>query len=132
MVRLKRCSYQEITSPSFPAGYSTESWVFLSVLCINWMHGCRSVPCGKWRKSDRTAILNVQASVARVLHLDTETQRSANQVEKELSSRFISYTGEEVAKMEPLTFDQVIPALPHHFNFGLDQGTNTFIFDKAC
>lgn len=76
------------------------------------MHGCRSVPCGKWRKSDRTAILNVQASVARVLHLDTETQQSANQVEKELSSRFISYTGEEVAKMEPLTFDQVIPALP--------------------
>ena len=50
-MRLKRCSYQEITSPSFPAGYSTESWVFLSVLCINWMHGCRSVPCGKWRKS---------------------------------------------------------------------------------
>ena len=34
------------------------------------------------------------------------------QVEKELSNRFFTYTGEEVAKMEPLTFDQVFPALP--------------------
>jgi len=112
IVRLKGCTYQDILAPSFSLQHSTESWMLLSLLYINWMHGCRGAPRGRWRKSDETALFNVQASVERILRKDTEITRSAAQVEKELSNRFVTYTGEEVAKMEPLTFDQVFPALP--------------------
>jgi len=54
----------------------------------------------------------MRAAVQRVLRLDQQIVRSPEAVEKELSSRFISYSGEEVPRMEPLSCDQITPALP--------------------
>lgn len=110
--RLNRCNFEEVLTAEFSAEFSLECWTLLSLLYVNWMHGCRAAPKGRWRKSDLTAVSTLRASVQRVLQGDADFERSAASVEKELSSRFVSYSGEEVPKMEVLTYDQVAPALP--------------------
>ena len=108
---LKRSSYGDVLVDSFVANHAGECWTLLSVHYINLLHGCRSPPVGCWRKIDATAVSSVRAAVQRSLRLDSPAERSSESVEKELSSRFVSYTGEEVPKMEVLTKDQIAPAL---------------------
>ena len=84
----------------------------MSLLYVHWLHSSSGTPRGPWRRSDETAVFNLEASVQRILRLDKDVSRPTSEVEKELSSRFISYTGEEVPKMEPLTLSQIEPALP--------------------
>ena len=97
---LKRSSYGDVLVDSFVANHAGECWTLLSVHYINLLHGCRSPPVGCWRKIDATAVSSVRAAVQRSLRLDSPAERSPESVEKELSSRFVSYTGEEVPKME--------------------------------
>ena len=105
-------SYEEASSELFASWHCVDSWTLVSVLCLNWMHGSRGVPKGRWRRSDAAAVDNVRAAVQRSLKGDLTLQRSVREVEKELSLRFVSYTGEEVPRMEPLTLAQITPALP--------------------
>jgi hypothetical protein len=105
-------SYEEVISCDFSTAFGEESWVFLSVLFVNWLNGSRGVPRGRWRKTDLNAVTCLRAAVQRALRLDKVVERSLAAVEKELASRFVSYTGEEVPKMEPLSCEQIIPGLP--------------------
>ena len=99
---LKRSSYSDVLVFSFVANHAGECWTLLSVHYINLLHGCRSPSVGRWRKIDATVVSSVRAAVQRSLRLDSPAERSSESVEKELSSRFVSYTGEEVPKMEVL------------------------------
>ena len=112
VVALRSTSSSEAASEAFAAEHGTESWTLLAVLYVNLLHGVRGVPKGRWRDADATAVSNLQAAVQRVLRLDVSVTRTVETVEKELSSRFVSYTGEEIPRMEPLSVDQVLPALP--------------------
>lgn len=109
---LAKASFADAGDEGFAQEYGEDSWVFLSVLFVNSLHGRRGVLKGRWRAVDATAVLTMRAAVQRALRLDSMTFRPPEEVEKELSSRFISYTGEEVPKMEPLSWEQIRPALP--------------------
>ena len=102
----------DVIEKTFSDRWCEDCWVFLSVMFCNHLHGRRGVPQGRWRRGDLTAISTLRSSVQRVLRLDTPVPRSPEVVEKELSARFVSYTGEEVARMEPLCLERVLPALP--------------------
>ena len=67
---------------------------------------------GRWRSWEKRVILTLRKSVKRTLSQDGTVERSVGQVEKELSSRFLSYTGEEIPKLEILSIAQVEPSLP--------------------
>ena len=69
----------------------------------------------------------VRASVKRMLVKDDELQRCPQDVEKELASRFVTYSGEEVPKMQVLSVDQVLPALPP-----ASHGGSIFAVDLVC
>lgn len=56
----------------------------------------RAVNPGAGSKLQRRALAEIQASVKRMLAKDAELHRCPKDVEKELSSRFVTYTGEEV------------------------------------
>ena len=84
-----------------------DCWVFLSMSFCNILHSCRGVPQGL-----KAAISTLRACVQRTLRHDMPIPRTAEAVEKELSARFVSYTGEEVARMEPLCLERILPALP--------------------
>ncbi|CAL1140246.1 unnamed protein product [Cladocopium goreaui] len=109
---IETTSYENAKSELFVSRHCIDSWTLVSVLCLNWLHGSRGVPMGRWRKTDVSAVDNVRAAVQRALAEDTTVPRSAREVEKELSLRFVSYTGEEVPRMEPLSLAQITPALP--------------------
>ena len=112
LLMLGTLSCAEILQPQFVSRWAEDSWTLLSVLFVNSLHGCRQIPEGRWRKVEATAVSTMRAAVQRTLSQDTLVNRSLQATEKELSARFVSYTGEEVPKMEPLTLSQILPALP--------------------
>ena len=109
---LRRVSLEEVSLTSFVREWSDDCWLFCSIEYNNYLHGCRSSPVGCWRKSDLAAVGCLRRAVERTLAQDVHLPRSVKEVEKELSHRFVSYSGGEVPTMEILTFDQVVPALP--------------------
>lgn len=109
---LRRASLEEVSLTSFVREWSDGCWLFCCIEYNNYLHGCRSSPVGCWRKSDLAAVGCLRRAVERTLAQDVHLPRSVKEVEKELSHRFVSYSGGEVPTMEILTFDQVVPALP--------------------
>lgn len=109
---LRRASLEEVSLTSFVREWSDDCWLFCCIEYNNYLHGCRSSPVGCWRKSDLAAVGCLRRAVERTLAQDVHLPRSVKEVEKELSHRFVSYSGGEVPTMEILTFDQVVPALP--------------------
>lgn len=96
----------------FCSRHAVDCWTLLSIWFCNSLHGIRHVPTGKWGRVELTAVLNLRASVERVLANDAVLQQDPQLVKKELSSRFVNYSGDEIPKMEPLCLAQVSPALP--------------------
>ena len=109
---LKATSYENAHDVMFVQKFAEDSWVLLSVLSCNSLYGSRDVPLGRWRRHEIVCVGSMRANVQRCLRLDCHVTISAHDVEKELSNRYVSYSGEEVPKMEPLSFDQILPALP--------------------
>ena len=96
------------------AGLETEDvWVALSVLAVNSLAGYgRAGGDRKPTKVQATALETLRRTVRRVLPENLRLERSPAEAEKELSSRFLTYTGEEVPKMQVLKMAQAVPALP--------------------
>ena len=93
--------------------FAIDVWTALCVVAVNGIagHGRR------WISKEPTvgqkrATAAMKASVKRMLCNDVEVCRTYSEVEKEMSSRFLSYTGEEVPKMQTLSVVQVLSALP--------------------
>eukprot|EP00435_Cladocopium_sp_Y103_P017786 s1144_g4.t1 len=89
------CPFEDALDSRFVSMWSVHSWTYLSLLFCNSLHGCRGVPMGRWRRAEVTAVSTLRATVQRTLRLDMPVDRTAEAVENELSSRFVSYTGEE-------------------------------------
>lgn len=96
---------------------------------------------GGWKKSQMRGVVSLKSSIRRALAGHREdVPRSAEVIEKELSSRFVGYNGGEVAKMEVLSLEQVEPALPPSSHGGsikaidwVDGRTKSFLLNpEAC
>ena len=104
--------FSEIREPCFVELWAEDAWLFNSIQVMNYLHGCRAMVNRRWRVLDEQAVASLRHSVKRTLAQDTLVDRTAGEVQKELSCRFVSYSGEEIPKMEILTVAQVQPALP--------------------
>ncbi len=107
-----KCSYSVVISEAFVTRWSHDAWLFCSLQYCNYMHGCRALIPGSWRKVHWKAVAALREGIVKSLSTDTFVDTTAEEVEKELSHRFVSYTGEEVPRMETLSPSQVIPSLP--------------------
>ena len=88
-------------------------WVALAILTLNCAAGFgRAAPDQKPTRVQEGALLCLRQSIQRVLAPDYELERTPAEAEKELASRYLSYTGEEVPKMQILGVEQAVPALP--------------------
>ena len=108
----RKRSFCEIRELHFVELWAEDAWLFNSIQVINYLHGGRAMVDRRWRSLDEQAVLSLRQSVKRTLAQDVVIERSADDVQKELSCRFVSYSGEEIPKMEILTVAQVLPALP--------------------
>ena len=87
-------------------------WLALSICAMNGAAGFGLTAASRdWTAGHRMAAMALRASVKRTL-APCVLERSRQDAEKELSSRFMTYTGEEVPKMQKLGFSQVKAALP--------------------
>ena len=90
-----------------------DAWTCLCVMGLNGIAGkSRAARFDTPRKAQRQALLTVRSSIKTVLDLQVRLNRTVKEAEKELSGRFLTYTGEEVPKMQVLTVAQVVAALP--------------------
>ena len=109
---LEKMSFYEVAAKEFTDGHGEVVWCVLSVQYLNFLSGCNVVTLRKWRAIDRRSCCQIRSCVTRTLGQDEVVIRDLDEIEKELTSRFMSYTGEEIPKMEPLTLRQVLPSLP--------------------
>lgn len=90
-----------------------ECWVMCASFACNSLHGHHGpFPHGPWSKLERRMVEAVRASVQRLLSHGRVHHSDFEGLEKELVSRRLSYTGEELKTCHQLTLEQVLPSLP--------------------
>ncbi len=108
---------QEVCKKEFAATFAVDAFLVVSVVGLQQTSGCgKTLLAGGWSSLQKRAVSQMRCSILRMLSMDLVMARSAVEVEKELGERFMSYSGEEVPKMQQLGFSQVEKALPpkHH------------------
>ena len=107
------CSLQAFCQECEEKGYEEDAWMVCVVGAVNGLAGkSRAIHLGRCTHVQMRALGQLRSGIKRVLSGDCEICRTPEEAEQELSSRFITYTGEEVPKMQVLTLDQAEPALP--------------------
>eukprot|EP00438_Fugacium_kawagutii_P007786 Skav218545 [mRNA] locus=scaffold3191:195997:201855:+ [translate_table: standard] len=121
------------------ANQGEEVWLALSICATNGVAGkSRALLMSQPTTLQARAIASLRSSVKRALGESAELQRLPKEAEKELSTRFLSYTGEEVPKMQVITLKQIEPALPPSTHSGsidaldlLCDGSRRFLLNPA-
>lgn len=121
---LEEVSLEDAAGTGFVEKWKDDAWLFNCVQYCNFLGGRRQFHWGRWRESDLRAIGGLREAISRTLAQDGTVKRSVPEVEKELSSRFMSYSGEEIPKMEVLSVAQVEPALPPPTHGGAIRATD--------
>ena len=109
----QRCGLEEFSNPHFAGITGAQVWQALSVGALNGLAGFDRAPSGgRGTERQKKAVENLGHVVQHALKQPFVLDRSAAAAEKELSGRFLTYTGEEVPKMQVLGKEQVEAALP--------------------
>ena len=89
------------------------SWQMVSCFACNSLMGesCPFRP-GKWTGVEKKLAIAVAQSVERFASHGQELDVDVKEVEKDLNSKRVGYSGEEIGVCTTLTLKQVIPALP--------------------
>ena len=118
-------SLEAVTEDAFAQIFAEDAWLKVALYGLNRMAGeTRAKIALTPNAVQREAIETVRDRVRRVLANDHKCPRSLRQVEAELAERFLSYTGEEIPKMEVLTLEQCLPALPPQTHGGCIEALN--------
>ena len=109
----RKVDVETAASKEFVAKWNTTSWELLSRVACNFLAGAGGplVP-GKWNAAEERLAASIATTVGRFTAQKEVVQDDLVSLEKELLSRRVSYTGEEFGICHPLTFKQVLPALP--------------------
>ena len=93
--------------------YEEDAWLVCCVGAVNGMAGNgRAISPGTGTAVQIRALEQLSRSIQKVLSNDCRLIRTPSDADRELSSRFLTYTGEEVPKMQILSVEQAEPALP--------------------
>ena len=108
-----RSSLAEFCRLCQDGGYEEDAWLACAICGVNGVAGkSRAAHVGTGTKAQMRAVDQLKSSIKKVLTSDVAMDRTPEAAVKELASRYITYTGEEVPKMQTLSVDQVTPALP--------------------
>ena len=108
-----RTSLREFCRNDAVDAEGTESWLALAISGLNGVAGYSRAPIFKEASGAQLrALSSVRESVERMLSSPFELKRTPGEAVQELASRFLSYTGEEVPKMQIIGLEQVKAALP--------------------
>lgn len=122
-------------APHFADLSMEEVWTAVTVLGLNGTAGYGRADLRRRATAMQAdALKNIKQTVSRVLSADCALERPPAQAEKELATRFVSYTGEEVPKMQVLSIKAAKGALPPSSHGGsidarglVSEGTKWFL-----
>eukprot|EP00438_Fugacium_kawagutii_P002308 Skav226067 [mRNA] locus=scaffold211:609064:615202:- [translate_table: standard] len=131
----KRTTLDEFCSTDLGGADEHEIWTALSGAGVNGLAGhSRAFLLSQEDAVQKRAWAALEIGAKRALDGDVHLDRTPWEAEKELASRFLSYTGEEVPKMQVITVEQVAPALPPETHSGsidaldlLCEGSRSFL-----
>jgi len=137
---VKGSSFTQCQEDGFVSRWCDLAWLYSSIRFLNHLWGCPAAIPGRWRTHEMVAVVSLRGAIGRTLGHDAELARTPAQVEKELSDRYVNYSGEEVPKMEVLSLRQAEPALPSADRGGsidvlkwVDGRTRTFLeYPENC
>ena len=106
-------SLNEVVQVQFVEQWKSEAWLLIACLGLNGMTvGPRPLVKGPWTAAQERGLLSMRHSVERFLALGGRGSWSVETVSSELKEKRVSYSGEELATVHPLTVEQVVAALP--------------------
>eukprot|EP00435_Cladocopium_sp_Y103_P026117 s1612_g6.t1 len=124
-VTAQRSSLEDFCRPHFASLSAGEMWTALGVIGLNGMAGFGRAPSGfSPTETQKRAIGCIRQSTTSVLAPDVRLDRSPQQAEKELAGRFLSYSGEEVPKMQVISYEAAKAALPPESHGGAIDALN--------
>eukprot|EP00438_Fugacium_kawagutii_P027135 Skav225198 [mRNA] locus=scaffold3065:268759:273280:+ [translate_table: standard] len=114
-------------------------WTALSVCAANGVAGFSRAPFeAKPTALQDRAIGSLQRTANKILASSVTLNRTTREAEKELATRFMNYTGEEVPKMQVISVKQILPALPPETHSGtidalelLSESTKRFLLNPG-
>ena len=110
---LLRMSLEEIMRSGFVEAFAAHSWTLCLLAGCGMLAGARAVlETGPWSKHEEKMVLGLYSSAKRRLARDCFCTVDAGDLDPELASKRVGYNGDEVASCQPLSVEQVFPALP--------------------
>lgn len=109
---VKGSSFTDCQVDDFVSRWCGLAWLYSSIRFLNHLWGCPAAIPGRWRAHEKVAVVSLQGAIERTLAQDAGLVRTPAEVEKELSERYLNYSGDEVPKMEVLSLRQSVAALP--------------------
>ena len=111
--RLRSQPLDFIREDSFVREWSSACWAMLACFACNTLVGA-PVPfqSGKWSKLERELAASVTTAADRLLSHGDVSHCDFAGLEKDLKSKRVSYSGEEVGVCHSLSLEQVLPSLP--------------------
>ena len=111
---MQACNLAEAMTDDAIRRWSVDAWMFLVFTGLNALAGTVPRPgCGRWSLAEAQAAGSIRRGVEARCHKDIEDSPCTEEAwRKDISSKVVSYGGEEVSICRELTLDQVLPALP--------------------
>ena len=111
---MQACNLVDATTDDAIRRWSVDAWMFLVFTALNALAGTVPRPgCGRWSLAEAQAAGSIRRGVEARCHKDIEDSPCTEDAwRKDMSSRVVSYGGEEVSVCQELTLEQVLPALP--------------------
>ena len=112
---LRDLSFSQMMEGSFEEKFEKECWLLLCLTGVNTVHsGFGFLAPGAWRSSDLRAVESMRHRIDNMWKssLGCQVLGDWQEVEKELKSRKVNYTGEELLHCHKLSLEQILPSLP--------------------
>ena len=112
------CDFSAMGSWKWPQGdfehlQCVESWLLLVAAGLNSLHGIKPpFPKRRGGNSVKQCLLSLRDRVERFLKQGVPKPLTSEDVWNEVSSKRVSYGGEEIAVAQVLTLEQILPSLP--------------------
>ena len=110
---LVRSSIEEVAHEDFAQRWREDAWLFLALTGVNAMSSSlMPLAPGPWTAVQKRGVESMKHAVKRFLTLGGDGSWTKQTIAADLREKRVSYSGEEMAKVHPLTLEQVVAALP--------------------
>ncbi len=112
-MEMLQTNFEKATSDVMVEKFYRDAWLYLLLFAGNRLAGHEAVAqTGPWTKAEQAAVGSMRAAIQRRCQNDKRDTVDMERIEKDVTDKQVSYSGEEISTCQKLTLDQVLPSLP--------------------